>query len=78
MARPVLSTDNPNYYLGCHPLTRLDELGIFPNDQKTTPAISFSRFTSASILDGVITWKHRRTQRRRALDNALARITKNN
>jgi hypothetical protein len=62
MARPVLSTDNPNYYFGCHPLTRLEELGISPNDHKITPAISFSRFTSASILDGVITWKRRRTR----------------
>jgi integrase/recombinase XerD len=78
MARPVRSTDNPNYYFGCHPLPRLDELGIFPNDQKAVPAISFSRFPSASILDGVITWKRCRTQRRRALDNALERIIRGN
>jgi integrase/recombinase XerD len=66
---------NPNHYVGCHPLNPLDPFGDFSGNLDIVDQIPLSRFTPASIYNGIITWQQERSLRRKALDHSLERIS---
>jgi len=74
MTQTNVSIGNPNHYLGCHPLNPLEPLDDFTGNREIDNQIPFSRFTPASILNGVITWKRQRTLRRKTLDSVLEKV----
>ena len=74
MTQANVSKVNPNQYLGCHPLNRLDPLDDFTGNREIDNQIPFPRFTPASILNGVITWQRQRSLRGKALDHALEKV----
>ena len=75
MTKADISKVNPNQYLGCNPLNPLDPSGDFTGKHEIDNQIPFSRFTPASIHNGVITWQRQRSLRGKALDHALERIS---
>ena len=74
MTQTNVSIRNPNHYLGCHPLNPLEPLDDFTDNREIDNQIPFSRFTPASILNGVITWQRQRSLRGKALDHALEKV----
>lgn len=67
---------NPNHYLGCHPLDLRGKLEGWQPTPLTDDAVPYCRFTQASFIDGAIQWKKERSSRRKALDQALAKISR--
>ncbi|MCJ7541249.1 MAG: tyrosine-type recombinase/integrase [Desulfobacterales bacterium] len=74
MSRTNSPHENPNYLVGCHPVSGLEEPDFLFNEVATDRSIPSSRFTSASFYDGVIHWKQQSTLRRQALDRVIARV----
>jgi len=76
MNRTNLPPENPNRFVGCHPVSRFEELDPYWNEPSIESSIPCSRFTSASFYDGVIHWKQQPSLRRQALDRVMARVTR--
>ena len=74
MNRTNLPPENPNLFVGCHPVSRFEELDPYRSEPTLDSSIPSSRFTSASFYDGVIHWKQLPTLRRQALDRIIARV----
>jgi len=68
---------NPNYFVGCHPVSRLEGITSYltePTAPSADNSIPSNRFTSASFLDGVFHWKKQPTLRRQAMDRIIDRV----
>ena len=76
MTRINLPHENPNHFVGCHPISRIEEYDPFPNEPTDDSPIPFSRFTSASFYDGVIHWKQQPSLRRQALNRVIERVAR--
>ena len=74
MNRTNFPPENPNLFVGCHPVSRFKELDPYWSESTLDSSIPSSRFTSASFYDGVIHWKQQPTLRRQALDRIIARV----
>ncbi len=74
MNRTNSPPENPNHSVGCHPVSRLEELDPFRNEPTVDSSTSSGRFTSASFYDGIIHWKQQPALRRQALDRVIARV----
>jgi site-specific recombinase XerD len=66
--------ENPNYFVGCHPVSRLEEFNVSGDKSHAYSPVSPGRFTSASFYDGIIHWKKQPSLRRQALDRVIARV----
>jgi len=76
MSRTIPPHENPNYLVGCHPVSGLGELVSGQGDACELNPIPSSRFTSASFYDGVIHWQQQPSLRRQALDRVIARVVR--
>jgi site-specific recombinase XerD len=76
MNRKNSPPQNPNYFVGCHPVSRLGEINFSPVEPSVDSSIPSSRFTPASFFDGVIHWKKQPTLRRKALNRVVARVVR--
>lgn len=74
MNRKNFLPENPNHFVGSHPVSRLEEINFCSVEPSSDSSIPFSRFSSASFFDGVIHWRQQLTLRRQALDRVLARV----
>jgi integrase/recombinase XerD len=68
--------ENPNYLVGSHPASGLDEMIHRLGESSEPSPIPSSRFTSASFYDGVIHWKQQPALRRQALNRVMARVAR--
>lgn len=74
MSRTNSPHENPNYLVGCHPVSGLEGLVSGQGEASELNPIPSSRFTSVSFYDGVIHWKQQPALRRQALDRVIARV----
>jgi integrase/recombinase XerD len=74
MSRSNSPHENPNYFVGCHPASGIEELVSGQGEASEFSPVPSNRFTSASFYDGVIHWKQQPALRRQALDRIVARV----
>lgn len=76
MSRTKSPHENPNYLVGNHPVSGLEDVIHGSDESFELSPIPANRFTSALFYDGIIHWKQQPSLRRQALDRVMARVAR--